>query len=337
MMNNMTDPVKQLLIINVLFFIGSYFVPQANELLALHYFESDGFKFWQPISYMFMHGSLMHIFFNMFALVTFGSALEQFWGAKKFLFFYFSCGLGAALVHSGVDYYQIHSLLSEVQNTAITSTDIHTILNTSFVNGNQYEGRLLYENAADVLERLNLSSSDFSLLFQAAVKNQSQAVGASGAIYGLLVAFAFMFPNAELSLMFIPVPIKAKYFVPVIVLIDLFSGVPCYRRHRREAVRDTHRTRYSHAHSDNEHNPLVHLRGSRAVRLDKDRTEQSGYVLRRAQLCQQDVPGDSCYRVLAPARQGRRRHGRRNERGSAQHGACCNDFRRDFGRCLYLL
>ena len=97
-----------------------------------------------------------------------------------------------------------------------------------YANGNQYEGRLLYENAADVLERLNLSSSDFSLLFQAAVKNQSQAVGASGAIYGLLVAFAFMFPNAELSLMFIPVPIKAKYFVPVIVLIDLFSGVTGY-------------------------------------------------------------------------------------------------------------
>lgn len=227
-MMNMTDTVKQLLIINVLFFIGSHFVPQANELLSLHYFESDGFKLWQPISHMFMHGSLMHIFFNMFALVTFGSALEQFWGAKKFLFFYFSCGIGAALVHSGVDYYQIHSLLGELQNTAITSTDIHTILNTSFVNGNQYEGRLLYENAADVLERLNLSSSDFSLLFQAAVKNQSQAVGASGAIYGLLVAFAFMFPNAELSLMFIPVPIKAKYFVPVIVLIDLFSGVTGY-------------------------------------------------------------------------------------------------------------
>ena len=120
-------------------------------------------------------------------------------------------------------------------------------------------------------------------------------------------------------------------------LLRYFQLQSCYRRHRREAVCDTHRTRYSHAHSDNEHNPLVHLRGSRAVRLDKDRTEQSGYVLRRAQLCQQDVPGDSRYRVLAPARQGRRRHGSRNERGSAQHGACRYDFRRDFGRCLYLL
>ena len=228
MMNNMTDTVKQLLIINVLFFIGSYFVPQANELLSLHYFESDGFKFWQPITHMFMHGSLMHIFFNMFALVSFGSALEQMWGAKKFLFFYFSCGIGAALVHSGVNYYEIHSLLNQLQNTAISVADIHTVLNTDFVNGNQYEGQLLYENATTVLEKLSLSSSDFSLLFNAAVKNQSQAVGASGAIYGLLVAFAFMFPNAELALMFIPVPIKAKYFVPVIVLLDLFSGVTGY-------------------------------------------------------------------------------------------------------------
>ena len=225
MMNNMTDTVKQLLIINVLFFIGSYLVPQANELLSLHYFESDGFKFWQPITHMFMHGSPMHIFFNMFALISFGSALEHFWGAKKFLFFYFSCGLGAALIHSGVNYYEIHALLNQLENTSITSADIHTILNTDFVSGNQYYGKLLYENAAATLDKLKINDTDFGLLFNAAVKTQSAAVGASGAIYGLLVAFAFMFPNAELMMMFIPVPVKAKYFVPVIVLLDLFSGV----------------------------------------------------------------------------------------------------------------
>ncbi len=228
MMDNMTDTVKQLLIINVLFFIGSYFVPQANELLSLHYFESDGFKFWQPISHMFMHGSPMHIFFNMFALISFGSALEHFWGAKKFLFFYLSCGIGAALIHSGVNYYEIHSLLNELQNTSISKTDIHTILNTDFSSGNQYLGKLLYENAAATFDKINVDESDFELLFNAAVKNQSSAVGASGAIYGLLVAFAFMFPNAELGFMFIPVPVKAKYFVPVIVLLDLFSGVTGY-------------------------------------------------------------------------------------------------------------
>ena len=224
-MNNMTDTVKQLLIINVLCFIGSYFVPQANDLLSLHYFESDGFKFWQPITHMFMHGNPMHIFFNMFALISFGSALEHFWGAKKFLFFYFSCGVGAALIHSGVNYYEIHSLLDQLQNSALTSADIHTILNTDFVSGNQFQGQLLYENGQATFDKLNLNGDDFKILFDAAIKNQTAAVGASGAIYGLLVAFAFMFPNAELMMMFIPVPIKAKYFVPVIVLLDLFSGV----------------------------------------------------------------------------------------------------------------
>ena len=172
-----------------------------------------------------MHGSPMHIFFNMFALISFGSALEHFWGAKKFLFFYFSCGIGAALIHSGVNYYEIHSLLNQLQNITISSADIHTILNTDFVSGNQYQGRLLYENAQATFDKLNLNESDFRILFDAAIKNQSAAVGASGAIYGLLVAFAFMFPNAELMMMFIPVPVKAKYFVPVIVLLDLFSGV----------------------------------------------------------------------------------------------------------------
>lgn len=224
---NMTDTVKQLLIINILCYVGAFIVPQSYDLLSLYYFESDKFHFWQPITYMFMHSknSLMHIFFNMFALVSFGSALEHFWGAKKFLFFYFSCGLGAALIHSGVDYYEIHALLNQLQNTTISTADIHTILNTNFDDGNQFQGKLLYENAQVIFDRLNLSAEDFRILFDAAIKNQASAVGASGAIYGLLVAFAFMFPNAELMMMFIPVPVKAKYFVPVIVMLDLFSGV----------------------------------------------------------------------------------------------------------------
>ncbi|UGS23041.1 rhomboid family intramembrane serine protease [Flavobacterium channae] len=227
-MMNMTETVKQLLIINVLFFIGSYFVPQANELLSLHYFESDGFKFWQPITHMFMHGSLMHIFFNMFALVSFGSALEHFWGPKKFLFFYFSCGLGAALLQSGINYYEFHSLLNQLSDMSISSADLHKMLNANMSDGFSFRGELLYENAKPIIEKYSFNSDSFSILFQAACQNQSTMVGASGAIYGLLVAFAFMFPNAELALMFIPVPIKAKYFVPVIVLLDLFSGVTGY-------------------------------------------------------------------------------------------------------------
>jgi membrane associated rhomboid family serine protease len=209
MMNNMTDTVKQLLILNILFFIGAQFVPQATDLLALHYFESDKFKLWQPISHMFMHGGLMHIFFNMFALVSFGSALEHFWGPKKFLFFYFSCGIGAALIHSGINYYYFHDGLNTLVSNGFKETEILNLIN---------EGKFMTSWQAV------LSPNTFENMIGAL----TPTVGASGAIYGLLVAFAFMFPNAELALLFIPVPIKAKYFVPGIVLLDLFSGVTGY-------------------------------------------------------------------------------------------------------------
>ncbi len=209
MMNNMTDTVKQLLFLNILFFVGSYFVPQATDLLALHYFESAHFHLWQPLSHMFMHGNLMHIFFNMFALVSFGSALEHFWGPKKFLFFYFSCGIGAALIHSGVNYYHFHDALNTLIANGFQKTEIFKTLN---------EGKFMTSWQA-VLSPAT---------FEAMIGALTPTVGASGAIYGLLVAFAFMFPNAELALMFIPVPIKAKYFVPGIVLLDLFSGVTGY-------------------------------------------------------------------------------------------------------------
>ena len=224
MMNNMTDTVKQLLIINVLFFIGSYFVPQANELLALHYFESDGFKFWQPISYMFMHGSLMHIFFNMFALISFGSALEHFWGAKKFIFFYISCGLGAALLHLGVSYFQIHSILDSLSGLNLSDSDLKILLNADYRAIFSSEGQMMAGNVKTILENAKCTQEQFNVLITAVQEFQTPSVGASGAIYGLLTAFAFMFPNAELALLFIPVPIKAKYFVPGILAIDLFLG-----------------------------------------------------------------------------------------------------------------
>ena len=210
MMNNMTDAVKQLLIINVLCFLGSFVVPQSNDLLALYYFESDKFQFWQPITHMFMHGSPMHIFFNMFALISFGSALEHFWGAKKFLFFYFSCGVGAALIHSGVNYYHFHDGLNVLLSHNIDKGQIIELLNQGKYDTSWIEF---------------ISQSDLEKMYSSYL---TPAVGASGSIYGLLVAFAFMFPNAELMMMFIPVPIKAKYFVPVIVLLDLFSGVTGY-------------------------------------------------------------------------------------------------------------
>ena len=112
-MRNVTETVKQLIIINVLFFIGTLILgDSAYKILALHFPENPAFGFWQPLSHMFMHGGFMHIFFNMFALYSFGSALEHMWGSKKFLFFYISCGLGSALLHTGVNYYYFQESLN---------------------------------------------------------------------------------------------------------------------------------------------------------------------------------------------------------------------------------
>lgn len=220
MFNNMTPVVKQLLIINVLVFILSQVLPQNYETLSLFYFESEKFRFWQPFTHMFMHAkmpNLMHILFNMFALVSFGSALEHFWGGKKFLFFYIACGLGAALVQTGMNYYEIHQVINEL---GLTSQEMQIIFDTPlsdvFNSAGQTTGKV-----NQILNNVDCTQTEFdklSLIY-------GSCVGASGAIYGLLVAFAFMFPMAELMMMFIPVPIKAKFFVPIIVGLDLFSGV----------------------------------------------------------------------------------------------------------------
>jgi membrane associated rhomboid family serine protease len=222
---NITPVVKQLLILNVLFFIGSQFVPLADSYFALYYFENPMFKIWQPLTHMFMHGGVAHIAFNMFALYSFGSALEHFWGGKKFLFFYISCGLGAALLHSAVNYFQIHSLMSSVSNLNLTSSEMSTLLNSRLNDVFDASGQMAQGKIKSILERVHCTQEQFNIIAEANAQSRTPAVGASGAIYGLLTAFAFMFPNAELALMFIPVPIKAKYFVPGLVLMDLFSGV----------------------------------------------------------------------------------------------------------------
>ncbi|MBF7090536.1 rhomboid family intramembrane serine protease [Flavobacterium sp. ALJ2] len=227
-MMNMTPVVKQLLIINIIFFLGSQLVPVSYEYFSLYFPENYQFKLWQPITHMFMHGGFMHIAFNMFALVSFGSALEHFWGGKKFIFFYISCGLGAALLQLGFNYLQIQNVLEGASNLGLSDSSLHQILNVNFTDGGSYRGDLFMDGIRPILDKVGktnlLNEVNFKSLFDASIINQTPMVGASGAIYGLLVAFAFMFPNAELALMFIPVPIKAKYFVPGIIAVDLFLG-----------------------------------------------------------------------------------------------------------------
>lgn len=210
-MREITPVVKQLIIINILFFIGSQIVGEsAYKFFSEYYPENPNFNFWQPLTSMFMHAplsqSITHIVFNMYGLFLFGSPLEHYWGGKRFLFFYIVCGLGATLIHTCINYYHFHHGLSILTENGFVKTDIISILQTNQMNTN-------WSNYLSEAEMQN-----FIAAFSGTV------VGASGAIYGLLAAFAFMFPQVELSLMFIPFPIKAKYFVPILVGMDLFSG-----------------------------------------------------------------------------------------------------------------
>ncbi|AWA31436.1 rhomboid family intramembrane serine protease [Flavobacterium magnum] len=215
-MNNMTPVVKQLLIINIIVFIGAQLMGgnpiEANAAyrqLSLFYFENPNFKIWQPVTSMFMHApfpNIMHIAFNMIALVSFGSMLEHFWGGTKFLIFYFVCGLGAFLMHTGVNYYFYHEGVTYMTSLGLGDRIPEFLSSGTF----KYPTNISIDNQVlgNMIDAYN-----------------GTAVGASGAIYGLLVAFAFMFPMAELALFFIPVPIKAKYFVPGLIAVDLFLGL----------------------------------------------------------------------------------------------------------------
>ena len=210
-MKNLTDTVKHLLIINVIFFIATLTLGDAVfDLFALHYPSNPKFQFWQPLTHMFMHGDLGHIFFNMFALYMFGIPIEQMWGRNKFIFFYLSTGFGAAALQLGLYYYQISEITELLISGGQTGNQITTFFETRDISYSLIEqiGR----------EKLLSGLSAFN----------SVMVGASGALYGILVAFAFLFPNARLMLLFPPIPIKAKVLVPLLILGDLFFGFTSY-------------------------------------------------------------------------------------------------------------
>ena len=210
-MRGITDTVKHLLIINGIFFFASGILGNAFiEKMALHFYLNPSFQIWQPVTHMFMHGNLSPLIFNMFGLWMFGSPLEQLWGKQKFLFFYFSTGLGAAIIQILAYSYQFHSV-SIVLNEAGVSTQ--EFINTMAVN-RVGDGWLDFVALEDV-------KAAYGGYF-------ASMVGASGALYGIIVAFAIMFPNVPLFLMFIPIPIKAKYFVPILILGDLFLGFSSY-------------------------------------------------------------------------------------------------------------
>lgn len=207
-MGRITDAVKHLIIINVIFFAaGPLLGTNLSEWLALYFPKNDHFGFWQFVTHMFMHGSFMHILFNMYALWAFGTPLEQMWGRNKFLFFYFSAGIGAGIIYTLVNYYQFNGVYQDLLRIGLSEGEIQQLLSSG-----QYNSNILTQ----ITEK---QISNFYQIYH------TPAVGASGAIYGVLVAFGMSFPNAKLALIFFPVPISAKYFIPVLIALDLFSGV----------------------------------------------------------------------------------------------------------------
>lgn len=186
---NTRSIVFNLIAINVVMFIATNFIGDSMyALFALHYPASEMFKPLQVVTHMFMHGNLGHLFFNMFALFMFGSVLERVWGPKRFLLFYFVTGLGAVALHLAVQAVIVYNFTGSINPSMAMLESEPGVLSTYF----------------------------------------SSTVGASGALFGILVGFGMLFPNTELYLMFIPIPVKAKYFITFYVLAEIYMGFSMY-------------------------------------------------------------------------------------------------------------
>lgn len=193
--------VKNLLIINGLFFLATFVKPDLIHTLGLHYWKSEDFSPYQIVTHFFMHGGIAHIFFNMFALWMFGGPLENVWGPKRFLLFYIVTALGAALVHLIVIHLRLEQLTAEMPSDMLNE---------------------VIRNGCDVIRRGTEHYIDPTMDAVNGLYN-GPTVGASGAVFGILLGFAMLFPNIYLYLYF-AIPIKAKYVVAGYVLIELYLG-----------------------------------------------------------------------------------------------------------------
>ncbi len=208
----MMPPVtKNLLIINVIIWLAMVAIRPVAGLLtqygALYYFTSDQFLPWQLFSYMFIHQNFMHLFFNMFALFMFGVTMERVLGAPKFLFYYISCGIGAALVQEGVFALMIHHYAGIFSNPGAVTA-------------------LLRHSTVPLQDLWNIGvSPNEPVIGSLYGLYHTPTIGASGAIFGILLAFGFMFPNVRLYLIFPPIPIKARVFVMIYAGVELLLGI----------------------------------------------------------------------------------------------------------------
>jgi len=204
---NMPPVVKNLLLINVVLMVANFvFSSQQlnlNSILGAYYWGSENFEPYQIITHMFMHDNrgLMHILFNMFALVMFGSQIERVWGPKRFLLYYLICGLGSYILHNVVTMVEIQPYLEMLSNDQLA---IYTKTGEVYTNWPEATLKILYGT------------------------ENTPLVGASGAIFGLLAAFAWLFPNTELMLLFPPIPIKAKWFVLMYGGLEIYLGYQAF-------------------------------------------------------------------------------------------------------------
>ena len=215
------DVVKNLLIINILMFVGGWVIKYQYQYditknLGLYYIHSDLFKPYQMITHLFMHDltNPAHVLLNMFALWMFGNMLENYWGAKRFLIFYMVCGLGAAVCQSIVTYYQIHGMEGAV-DAYINSPDVigYEALIKTYFSGYNIPAVQNVDQSVSILHQL------------VELKKNIPTVGASGAVFGVLLAFGMTFPNTMIIPLFPPIPMKAKYFVMIYGGIELYAGI----------------------------------------------------------------------------------------------------------------
>lgn len=206
-MNNIPTMTKNLLIVNFLAFVATWVLElrgiDLTSMLGLHFFMAKDFHLFQFITYMFLHGGFTHIFFNMFALWMFGNLLERVLGSRRFLLYYTVCGVGAALVQELVWQFSWQSILLAHVTGPAGST------------------------VTDVINAANSGMTDFSMddFFNGYLGGGMVTVGASGAVFGILLAFGMIFPNMPMYLFFIPIPVKAKWVVIGYGLLELYFGL----------------------------------------------------------------------------------------------------------------
>ena len=224
-MFSFTPVVRALLIINVLVF----FITDENliQQFGLHSFLSDEFNPIQLLTHMFLHGGFNHILSNMIGLIVFGPMLERFWGPQRFTFFYFFCGLGAALLFSGINYFEIRDVYESVRDYRANPTP------EGFIGFVDTQAQSFYDQVASFIERYErqptnpqLIEGSLQIVNRLYLKQVDvPMVGASGAIFGVIMGFGLLFPNTQLFLLFPPIPIKAKYLVIFYGAIEVYSGL----------------------------------------------------------------------------------------------------------------